>query len=117
MPVGTVCRPCSAVNAIAISMTMTGGLAMITLHQLSNARVQRIARPLEERDVPDNIKRYLRDAKTMQAPPELLAARPLGKSPALCRLPYVGCCVSAVSTEGELAVAESGAIIESLFER
>jgi glutathione S-transferase len=75
---------------------------MITLHHLNNSRSQRILWLLEELGVPYEIKRYQRDAETMLAPPELRAIHPLGKSP--------------VITDGELTVAESGAIIEYLIE-
>lgn len=73
---------------------------MITLHHLNNSRSQRILWMLEELGVPYQIKRYQRDSKTMLAPPELRAIHPLGKSP--------------VITDGELTLAESGAIIEYL---
>ncbi|MFM9901341.1 MAG: glutathione S-transferase family protein [Polaromonas sp.] len=76
---------------------------MITLHHLNNSRSQRILWLLEELGVPYEIKRYQRDAKTMLAPPELRAIHPLGKSP--------------VITDGDVCVAESGAIIEYLIER
>lgn len=58
---------------------------------------------LEELGVDYQVKRYERDSKTMLAPPELLAVHPLGKSP--------------VITDGDLVLAESGAIIEFLVER
>lgn len=73
---------------------------MITLHHLNNSRSQRILWLLEELGVPYEIKRYQRDPKTMLAPPELRAVHPLGKSP--------------VITDGDLTLAESGAIIEYL---
>ena len=76
---------------------------MITLHHLNNSRSQRILWLLEELGVPYEIKRYQRDATTMLAPPELRAVHPLGKSPVL--------------TDGNLTVAESGAIVEYLLER
>jgi len=76
---------------------------MIILHHLNNSRSQRILWLLEELGVPYEIKRYLRDPKTMLAPPELRLVHPLGKSP--------------VITDGELTVAESGAIIEYLADR
>jgi len=53
--------------------------------------------------MPYEIKRYQRDAKTSLAPPELLRVHPLGKSP--------------VVTDGDLTIAESGAIIEYLLDR
>ena len=58
---------------------------------------------LEELGLPYEIKRYQRDPKTMLAPPELRKVHPLGKSP--------------VITDGDVTVAESGAIIEYLVER
>ena len=73
---------------------------MITVHHLNNSRSQRILWLLEELGLPYEIKRYQRDAKTMLAPPELLAVHPLGKSP--------------VITDGDITVAESGAIVEYL---
>ena len=76
---------------------------MITVHHLNNSRSQRVLWLLEELGVPYEIKKYQRDAKTSLAPPELLAVHPLGKSP--------------VITEGDLTLAESGAIIEYLVER
>jgi glutathione S-transferase len=76
---------------------------MIVVHHLNNSRSQRVLWLLEELKVPYDIKRYQRDAKTMLAPPELLAVHPLGKSP--------------VITDGDLTIAESGAITEYLVER
>ncbi len=73
---------------------------MITLHHLENSRSQRILWLLEELGVKYRIKRYQRDAKTSLAPPELLAVHPLGKSP--------------VITDGDITIAESGAIVEYL---
>ncbi len=76
---------------------------MITVHHLNNSRSQRILWLLEELGLPYEIRKYQRDAKTSLAPPELLAIHPLGKSP--------------VITEGDLTLAESGAIIEYLVDR
>ena len=76
---------------------------MITVHHLNNSRSQRILWLLEELGVPYELKRYQRDPKTLLAPPELRAVHPLGKSP--------------VISDGELTLAESGAIIEYLAER
>ncbi len=76
---------------------------MIVVHHLNNSRSQRVLWLLEELKVPYDIKRYQRNAKTMLAPPELLAVHPLGKSP--------------VITDGDLTIAESGAITEYLIER
>jgi glutathione S-transferase len=75
---------------------------MITVHHLNNSRSQRILWLLEELGVAYDVKRYERDAKTMLAPPALLAVHPLGKSP--------------VVVDGGVTVAESGAIIEYLVD-
>ena len=76
---------------------------MIILHHLENSRSQRILWLLEELRLPYKIKRYERDAKTMLAPDSLRAVHPLGKSP--------------VISDGDVVVAESGAIIEYLVEK
>lgn len=76
---------------------------MIIVHHLNNSRSQRVLWLLEELGVDYQVKRYERDAKTKLAPPELKAIHPLGKSP--------------VITDGDLTIAESGAIIEYLVER
>jgi len=75
---------------------------MIVVHHLNNSRSQRVLWLLEELGVPYEVKRYERDAKTMLAPPELLAVHPLGKSP--------------VITDGDRTLAETGAIVEYLVE-
>ncbi|MCF8198659.1 MAG: glutathione S-transferase [Sulfuritalea sp.] len=75
---------------------------MITVHHLETSRSQRILWLLEELGLPYEIKRYQRDTATRLAPPELRAVHPLGKSP--------------VITDGDLTIAESGAILEYLVE-
>ena len=76
---------------------------MIIVHHLNNSRSQRVLWLLEELELPYEVRRYERDPQTMLAPPALKAVHPLGKSPVL--------------TEGDLTVAESGAIVEYLVER
>ena len=76
---------------------------MIVVHHLNNSRSQRVLWLLEELGLAYDIKRYERDKTTMLAPPELRQIHPLGKSPVL--------------TDGDLTLAESGAIIEYLVER
>ena len=49
---------------------------MITVHHLNNSRSQRVLWLLEELGVDYEVKRYQRDAKTMLAPPALLAVHP-----------------------------------------
>ncbi|MEM7610926.1 MAG: glutathione S-transferase [Pseudomonadota bacterium] len=75
---------------------------MITLHHLENSRSQRILWLLEELGVDYEIKRYERDPVTSLAPQALKDIHPLGKSP--------------VITDGDIVVAESGAIIEYLMD-
>jgi glutathione S-transferase len=76
---------------------------MVVVHHLNNSRSQRVLWLLEELGVPYEVQRYERDAKTMLAPPALLAIHPLGKSP--------------VIVDGDVTVAESGAIIEYLVSK
>jgi glutathione S-transferase len=76
---------------------------MITVHHLNNSRSQRVLWLLEELGIEYEVKRYERDRKTMLAPPSLRAVHPLGKSP--------------VVVDGELTLAESGAILEYLVDR
>jgi len=76
---------------------------MLTVHHLNNSRSQRVLWLLEELEVPYEVIRYQRGAKTMLAPSSLLAVHALGKSP--------------VITDGGITVAESGAIIEYLVDR
>jgi glutathione S-transferase len=76
---------------------------MLTVHHLNNSRSQRVLWLLEELGLPYEIKYYKRDPKTMMAPPELRAVHPLGKSP--------------VVTDGDVTIAETGAVIEYLVEK
>ncbi|HEY1057205.1 MAG TPA: glutathione S-transferase [Limnobacter sp.] len=76
---------------------------MIVVHHLEHSRSQRILWLLEELGLPYEVKHYKRDAKTYLAPPELFKVHPLGKSP--------------VITDGDVTVAESGAIIEYLVDK
>lgn len=74
---------------------------MITIHHLENSRSQRVLWLLEELGLPYEVKRYER-LPSLQAPPELRAVHPLGKSPIL--------------TENELTLAETGAIVTYLLQ-
>ena len=76
---------------------------MLTLHHLHHSRSQRVLWLLEELGVPFDVKAYERHPDTMLAPPELLKVHALGKSP--------------VITDGEVTVAETGAIVEYLVDR
>ena len=76
---------------------------MIVVHHLENSRSQRILWLLEELGVDYRVERYERDRSTGLAPPELIDVHPLGKAP--------------VITDGDVTVAESGAIVEYLVDR
>ena len=76
---------------------------MLTVHHLNNSRSQRILWLLEELGTPYEIVRYQRNAQTRLAPPELKAVHPLGKSP--------------VITDGDVRIAESGAIVDYIIRR
>jgi glutathione S-transferase len=75
---------------------------MLTVYHLNESRSVRVLWLLEELDVPYEIVRFERDV-TRRAPPALAQVHPLGKSP--------------VIRDGELVLAESGAIVEYLVER
>lgn len=75
---------------------------MIIVHHLEDSRSQRVLWLLEELGLPYEVKRYNRDPVTNLAPPELYAVHPLGKSP--------------VITDGDIKVAETGAIFEYLVD-
>ncbi|MGA2447872.1 MAG: glutathione S-transferase [Polyangiaceae bacterium] len=75
----------------------------MVVHHLRNSRSQRILWLLEELGVAHEVRTYDRDPKTLLAPSELRAVHPLGKAPVL--------------TDGEVTIAESGAIIEYVVGR
>lgn len=75
---------------------------MITVHHLNNSRSQRVLWLLEELELPYEIVKYERDPRTLLAPDSLKQIHPLGKSP--------------VITDGDVTIAESGAILEYLVE-
>jgi glutathione S-transferase len=75
---------------------------VFTVYHLNESRSVRILWLLEELGVPHKIVRFERDA-ARRAPPELAEVHPLGKSP--------------VIQDGDLVLAESGAIVEYVLER
>ncbi|KAG8997850.1 hypothetical protein FRB93_013919 [Tulasnella sp. JGI-2019a] len=75
-------------------------LTGLVVHHLNDSRSQRIIWLLEELEVPYIIKKYQR-LPSQLAPPELKAIHPLGKSP--------------IITDGDLTLAESGAIVEYII--
>jgi glutathione S-transferase len=75
---------------------------MITVYHLEHSRSERIVWLLEELGVPYQVERFARDASG-RAPQAYRAIHPLGKSP--------------VIRDGDLVLAESGAIVEHLLEQ
>jgi glutathione S-transferase len=71
---------------------------MLTVHHLGKSQSERIVWLCEELEIPYELKRYTRDAQTMLAPPDYKALHPIGAAP--------------VITDGDVALAESGAVVE-----
>ena len=71
---------------------------MLTVHHLGKSQSERIVWLCEELAVPYTLKHHTRDAVTNLSPPELRALHPLGAAP--------------VIIDGDLVLAESGAIVE-----
>lgn len=76
---------------------------MITLHHLEKSQSIRILWLLEELGVPYEIKLYDRDPVTRLAPADYKAISPLGTAP--------------VITEGDVALAETNAIVDYILDR
>jgi glutathione S-transferase len=76
---------------------------MLTIHHLGKSQSERIVWLCEELEIPYELKRYTRDAVTMLAPPEYKALHPIGAAP--------------VITDGDLVLAESGAIVDYIMAR
>ena len=74
---------------------------MLTIHHLGKSQSERIIWLCEELGVPYELKRYQRDPVTILSPPELKALHPMGAAP--------------VITDGDLVLAESGAIIDYII--
>jgi glutathione S-transferase len=75
---------------------------LIIVHHLNNSRSQRVLWLLEELGLDYDIVAHRRDPVTNLAPPSVQGVHPLGKLP--------------VIVDGDLILAESGAIIEYLLE-
>jgi glutathione S-transferase len=76
---------------------------MLVVHHLGKSQSERILWLCEELGIPYELRRYERDPVTILAPPEYRALHPIGAAP--------------VITDGDLVLAESGAIIEHLIAR
>ncbi|KAK0332320.1 hypothetical protein LTR94_025359 [Friedmanniomyces endolithicus] len=75
---------------------------MIRVHHLNDSRSQRVLWLLEELGLDYEVVRYERNPRNRLAPAELSAVHPLGKSP--------------VVEDGDIKVAETGAIFEYLLD-
>jgi glutathione S-transferase len=71
---------------------------MLSVHHLGRSQSERIVWLCEELEIPYELKTYARDARTMLAPPEYKALHQSGSAP--------------VITDGDLALAESAAIVD-----
>ncbi len=76
---------------------------MLTVHHLGKSQSERIVWLCEELGIPYALKHYVRDPVTMLSPPELVALHPMGNAPVL--------------TDGDVMLAESGAIVEYIIAR
>jgi glutathione S-transferase len=71
---------------------------MLTVHHLGKSQSERIVWLCEELAIPYGLKCYARDPVTMLAPADYKALHPIGAAP--------------VITDGDLVLAESGAVVE-----
>jgi glutathione S-transferase len=76
---------------------------MITVHHLGRSQSERIVWLCEELEIPYTLRRYDRDPTTHAAPADYKALHPMGMAP--------------VITDGNLVLAESGAILEYVIAR
>jgi glutathione S-transferase len=76
---------------------------MLTVHHLASSQSERIVWLCEELELPYELVRYERDPVTRLAPPPYKALHAFGTAP--------------VITDGDLVLAESGAIVEYLCRR
>lgn len=74
---------------------------MLTVHHLGRSQSERIVWLCEELEIPYTLKRYTRDTVTMLAPPDYKALHRIGTAP--------------VITDGDLVLAESGAVVEYII--
>jgi glutathione S-transferase len=76
---------------------------MLTVHHLGRSQSERIVWLCEELEIAYELKRYARDPATMLAPAAYKALHPIGAAP--------------VITDGDLVLAESGAVVEYIVAR
>ncbi|MGJ4908513.1 glutathione S-transferase family protein [Bradyrhizobium sp. HKCCYLS2033] len=76
---------------------------MLTVHHLGKSQSERIVWLCEELAIPYELKCYTRDARTVLAPAEYKALHPIGAAP--------------VITDGDLVLAESGAVVDYIISK
>lgn len=76
---------------------------MLTVHHLGKSQSERIVWLCEELEIPYELKRYTRDPVSILAPADYKALHPIGSA--------------LVITDGDLVLAESGAIVEYIIAR
>jgi len=76
---------------------------MLTVHHLGKSQSERIVWLCEELEIPYELKRYARDVATMLAPADYKALHSIGTAP--------------VITDGDVVLAESGAVVEYIVEK
>lgn len=76
---------------------------MLTVHHLGKSQSERVVWLCEELGIPYDLRVYARDPVTMLAPPEYKVLHPLGAAP--------------VITDGDVVLAESGAIVEYITQK
>ncbi|MES2972494.1 MAG: glutathione S-transferase family protein [Pseudomonadota bacterium] len=76
---------------------------MLVIHHLGISQSERVVWLCEELGIPYELKRYTRDPVTRLSPPELRALHPMGTAP--------------VMTDGDVQMAESGAIVQYIIAR
>jgi glutathione S-transferase len=86
------------IGPISIDCNALAGSPMLTIHHLGKSQSERIVWLCEELEIPYTLKIYARDAKTMLAPADYKALHTIGAAP--------------VITDGDLVLAESGAIVD-----
>ncbi|WP_166300992.1 glutathione S-transferase family protein [Bradyrhizobium sp. 2S1] len=74
---------------------------MLTVHHLGKSQSERIVWLCEELEIPYELTCYARDPVTMLAPADYKALHPIGTAP--------------IITDGELVLAESGAVVEYII--
>ena len=74
---------------------------MLTVHHLGKSQSERIVWLCEELEIPYELQCYARDSATMLAPADYKALHLIGAAP--------------VITDGEMVLAESGAVVEYII--